>query len=204
MSDVGLTFKDPDTLQFLSYYIKEASRIQLEKYLRDVKISLVEHKVEKQEYAFGDEMSIIMLWSGLGSMVFKVHFALPICLDWASHGLKRDKANISNSTARDFMKEYNNVMGGFIRGTFERYQILVGMSLPFLAPGDHEVVFNKIRDPRALCSSWKLSDGQHEVICSSEICLLEPDMVKQIRGDLEKYLVESAKVAEDAGEISFL
>jgi len=198
-----LTHKDPETISFLHNFVRDCSMKQLEKYSRDLKISIKECTLETTLDSYADEISLILLWSGIGSITFKVHFSLPVCMKWASHGLKKDKNSISTSTAQDFMREFCNVMGGFLRGCFEKHNILIGMSLPFLAPGHDEAIFRKLRDPRSQSSLWKLSDGEVEVICSTDICLLEPDLVKAIRPELEKQLSEAAS-NNDSGEVNFI
>ncbi len=86
-------------------------------------------------------------------------------------------AEIEPKLARNFINELSNVQAGYLRGFLEKISIFIHTSLPFLADGNDEVVFRTIRDLRVDFGIAKISVEGLELTFTSEVCLLEPDLV---------------------------
>lgn len=180
-------------IDLLQKFIANTSLDRLIKYtqLKHFKIEAIS-VTEKQDKYYGDQMSIIMLWGIIGSFVLKIHFETSIATTLAANALQKKVSDINTDMACDYMKEFCNLNASFIKGFFEKNNLLFGMSLPFLADGQDEIVFRKIRDPRAQYSVWKLSDAHHSLILTSEICLLEPKPIREIETALNKVLISES------------
>ncbi len=197
------------TEEFLEEYIVQSARLGLKKYVKDDTFSITNltdvEAFRPDGKSFSEHMSIILLWSSIGSMIFKVHFTLTTAKKLTAKVLETNLTHVSDKSAMDFMREFNNIIGGSLRGDFEKNQILVSMSLPFLTKGEDELVFRNIKDQRARCRIWRLSNGDSEVICSTEICLLEAKSIENVRESLQKLLdARALESVDSSGEIEFL
>ncbi len=190
---------------FLKYYLKENSRQTFLRYSRATEITIVDLPEEPADTALAEEMSLILLWGKLGTIILKTHFDPS---DLSTH-LAQNFANSSNNNlklSRDFIKEFSNMQAGYIRGLLEEHNILVGMSLPFSTCGTDEIKFRKIRDPGVDLTIWKLVDAnQKSIRCSAEIILNDFTVVRDIQSRLEADIIKnnSSKV-EDDGDVEFI
>lgn len=190
--------------EFLNTFFATISRQRLEKMLRGKKITLEEVKVESSEKVYGKYLSMIMLWSSVGSINLKLHFDLEMAKLLASDGLETKKENITQDIALDFMKECCNGVGGFVRSLFEKDKMQMGMSLPFLAEGCDELIFRKIRDPRSTVSIWKLAlESGETFILSLEICLLDPKSIESLRTTFENAIIDGDSGLTSEGDVDF-
>jgi hypothetical protein len=174
-------------ISILQSFVGKTSLERLIKYthLDNFKVETIPSNEKPKEF-YGDKMCIIMLWGMIGSFVLKIHFETNTAIALTAAALQKGADEISVDMACDYMKEYCNVQASFIKGFFEKQKLLFGMSLPFTADGHDEIVFKKIRDPRAQYSVWRLSDGQHSLVLTSEICLLEKQPIREIEQILNK------------------
>ena len=196
--------ENQEAVKFLSGYLSATARQRVEKMIRGKKIQVTEVEVKNESQAFGEQMSIIMLWSSVGAIFLKIHFNFNVASMLASGGLEKPIEEVNRDIALDFMKECSNGVGGFVRSSFESNQLLMGMSLPFLAEGKDEVIFRKIRDSRAHCTAWHMQvEGAGEFYFTSEVCLLDPSNVSKIRPQLEEALAKGEE-SDNSGEVEFL
>ncbi len=194
-----------DTIKFANSFFATMAKQRIEKMIRGKKISLDPLELKNAGDVLGEHISIIMLWSPVGAMFLKIHFDLNAAKQMAAGGLERSLEDVSKEMAFDFMKECSNGVGGFVRSLFEKNQLLMGMSLPFLADGRDEVIFRKIRDPRSVASNWDLKlDGGGSFRYTAEVCLLEPKSIEKIRPQLEAAMSEGDKAESKEGEVEFL
>lgn len=180
-------------VSILQSFVGKTSLERLKKYshLNDFKLETIPSD-EKLNKFYGDKMCIIMLWGMIGSFVLKIHFDTNTAIALTAEALQKGANEIDVDMACDYMKEFCNVQASYIKGFFEKQKLLFGMSLPFTADGHDEIVFRKIRDPRAQYSVWRLSDGQHNVVLTSEICLLEKQPIRDIEQILNKDISEES------------
>src|SRR4051812_27716092 len=102
----------PSTIEFLEGYIIQSVKQALKKYGKDdtFKIHSLEGGSPVQDI-FADHMSIILLWSAVGSMTLKAHFSLQTAMKLAAKVLERPFDQITEQSAMDFMREFNNIVG---------------------------------------------------------------------------------------------
>ncbi len=193
------------TSEFLENYVIQTVKNALKKYGNDGSFEIHPFDVPPgSSESFAEHMSIILLWSEIGSMTLKTHFSLLTSQRLTARVLGRPVDQISERSAMDFMREFNNMVGGRLRGDFEKNQILIGMSLPFLTRGEDEVVFRNIRDPRSKCRVWKLKSPENELYFSTEVCLVDGKPIDAARSQLEAELQKKDQDAPDgAGEVDF-
>ena len=144
-----------------------------------------------------------MLWSSVGAIFVKIHFDLEVAKKLAAGGLEKSPDEVSREMALDFLKECSNGIGGFVRSSFESNQMLMGLSLPFLAEGKDELIFRKIRDPRAMAYDWEITlEDKSSFNLSLEFCILEPNNIISKIDKLEALMVDSNSASD--GEVDFL
>jgi CheY-specific phosphatase CheX len=179
-------------IEILQKFVARVSASRMTKYshFSNFKLEAIPNDEKNNEF-YGNKMTIIMLWGMIGSFVLKVHFDTNTAIALAKHSMDKESSEIDADMGCDFMKEFCNLQASFIKGFFEKHKLMFGMSLPFLADGQDEIVFRKIRDPRAKYSVWRLSDGEHNMVLSSEICLLEREPIKLIENYLRKEPADS-------------
>ncbi|PWU18035.1 MAG: hypothetical protein C5B49_07820 [Bdellovibrio sp.] len=138
---------------------------------RSASVSTDANDAKLQGPVFAEEMSIILLWGSVGSIILKSHFNLKFAKRKAGQNLQIPEAKVDERTALDFMGEFMNLQGGAVRSAFGGTEFSMGMSLPFLALGSDEAIFRKIRDPRSQFQTWRCHEGNSddELICTSEI-----------------------------------
>lgn len=186
-------------VEILQNYISVSSLGRMKKYTHNNAFRIdVDKNEERKDQYFGEHMSIIMLWGMIGSIVLKVHFDMKTAMKLAAEAFGRNQSEITVEFACDFMKEFCNLEASNIKGFFEKHKLMFGMSLPFLADGHDEIIFKKIRDPRANYSFWRLTSGTQQLILTSEICLLEKAPIRDIRAAL------TGGASEDSDEVQFL
>jgi len=190
------------TTSFFQEYIKKATCMRLSQYCRKTPFTIKDCDETSNSNALSEEMSIIMLWSSVGSIILKIHFNMKMATKLASITLGRDESEISSKVAREFCTEISNMQASYMRGVLEKHDIYFGMSLPFLVAGEDEVIFRKVRDPRASTSVWKLCSDDNELICTSEVMLFESNPFEKIRSMLEIDIVDVGNKA--TGDVVFL
>lgn len=127
--------------------------------------------------AYGEEMSLILISGNSGTIILKTHFDIAVARRLAAHTYERPETEVSDEIACEFIKEYSNLLAGAFRGAFEKYGLLMGMSLPFLSPGDDEVLYQKARESSIGHGLWTLASDLGAVVCSAEIKLANPDEI---------------------------
>lgn len=193
------------TVEFLHGYLKESSKYIFSRYCRGTNLFLTDIKKDSDNI-LSEEMSIILLWGTLGTIILKTHFNLDSANYFATGELKV-LTDENKNMSRDFMKEFSNMQAGHIRGIFEENKIMLGMSLPFLVLGKDEKLFRKIRDADSEIYLWKLEDeNKNTLSCAVEFCLNDYLMLKNIssalQNDIEKN--NSAERLEAEGDVVFL
>ena len=185
--------------------IRKTTFACLQRYIRRTNLELVENIVQKDEEAYNSEMSIIMLWGEIGSITLKVHFSLDIASALSSKTSNVSIEKIESQLAKEFIKEFSNHQGGYLKGFFEKSNFVMGMSLPFLARGVDEIIFRKIRDPRASFDVFKINIDDLQLFLTSEICLIDSSAIEK---SISSFEVEIEKCSlpqkiEDDGVIDF-
>ncbi|MEO5971579.1 MAG: hypothetical protein ABIQ95_16765 [Bdellovibrionia bacterium] len=193
------------TLEFLETYIVKSVKVGLKRYGKDGTFTISNREgAENKSTHYSDRISIILLWSNIGAITLKIHFKIETAKKLAGKIFNLPATQIADEAAMDFMRELNNIVGGGIRGDFEKNKILVGMSLPFVAQGMDEAVFKKIRDPRTTCNVQKLSNGEDEVTVSTEIYLEDAEAVERVRETLQKDLdARDNSDTDNLGDVDF-
>lgn len=199
----GTPFDLPKANNFLQNYIIEMSASRLTKHCQTLKFKSDSISSYDKSAILGDEISMILLWGEIGSVVLKAHYRCDTAQDICANALGITKENVNIEMVRAYMNEYNNLMGGFFRGVLESAKVLVGMSLPFITKGADEECFFKIRDPRYTFTKWDVkSDRGHVISCTSEILILNPKLILENEAVLTKALDDDKK-NEEIGNVEF-
>lgn len=193
-------------IEVLKKLLRTSTFARLQRYLRKNDLLLEENVPELAEGVYNEQISIIMLWGMLGAINLKTHFNLEIAKGLTALGQNTPVAEVSEKMAQEFMKEFSNNQAGFLKGTLENHKVMMGMSLPFIADGKDEVIFRKIRDPRAQVDVWKIKVDKFVITFTAEICLLDSKSIQAVHSQLEQEIKNNMQPQnlEDDGEINFL
>lgn len=199
----GTPFDLPKANNFLQNYIIEMSASRLTKHCQTLKFKSDSISAYEKSLVLGDEISMILLWGEIGSVVLKAHYNIDVAKNICANALGISNENVTLEMVRAYMNEYNNLMGGFFRGVLESAKVIVGMSLPFITKGVDEECFFKIRDPRYTFTKWDVkSDKGHLLSCTSEILVLNPKLILENELVLNDAL-ENDKKNQDIGNVEF-
>lgn len=202
-SHSGTPFDLPKANNFLQNYIIEMSASRLTKHCQTLKFKSDSISAYEKSVILGDEISMILLWGEIGSVVLKSHYKMDVAQDICANALGIQRENVNVEMVRAYMNEYNNLMGGFFRGVLESAKVIVGMSLPFTTKGADEECFFKIRDPRYTFTKWDVkSDKGHIISCTSEILILNPRLILDNENIMNTAL-ENDKQNNDIGNVEF-
>jgi CheY-specific phosphatase CheX len=190
----------------LNSLIHSSANACLQRYLLTNNITLAQDLKEQNQSSYGTDMSIVMFWGTLGLMTLKIHFNIEDAIRLMSKIQKLPLAEIDPKLARNFINELSNVQAGYLKGFLEKTSIFTHTSLPFLADGNDEVIFREIRDLRVDFDITKISVEGMILTFTSEVCLLEPDLVLHKTEEFERetranLLVQNLK---QIGKVNFL
>jgi CheY-specific phosphatase CheX len=193
-------------MNLIKSLIRSSLNARMQRYINKNEITLIEGLTEPSEGNYDTEMSIIMLWGVMGMITLKVHFNVEKAMILAALVQNVPVSEISPKVARSVMSELSNIHAGNIKGFLGKCSIGTSMSLPFLADGNDESIFRKIRDPRAQMDLCRVIIGGVELSFSSEICLLNQNAIVEQAADIEKeiasnFLVQDLSVT---GDVRFL
>lgn len=203
MSQSKITKLDPRAGNFLRDYLVNLSAIRMAKHCLPLNFESVNVETYEGKPIVEDEISLIMLWGESATIVLKTHYNLEVARKVASTAIGLQLAETSDEMVRAYMNEFNNLQGGFFRGILEEENLLIGMSLPFVARGSDELLYFNNRDDRYIYTKWilKSSDG-HEFKCSSEILLHDSNGFLGAESHLITAL-DNDKKTDGGGDIEF-
>ncbi len=147
----------------------------------------------------GHWLSVILISGRKLKIAFKVHYNTVNGTNILCTKSKRKREDITKEMIFDRLKEFCNLSGGAIKECLGEENSKTGLSLPLVTRGFDEVLFvdrakfvgkQKIRD------IWTVSTEVFEIICSSEIQVLDWSCLNDV-----KKIVRSA---DEEGEIEFL
>lgn len=199
-------FMDSNGAKYFQAFIAQSAAYRLSKYTKlnfEVHPGAVLSVIQRNS----EEIAVIMVWGSVGAVNFKIHYDYAQAAAACASCLGRTKDSLAPKTVREFMRELCNLTAGFLRTFMQKNQVPMGMSLPFLAEGDDELIFQKLLDPRADLTAWRLKAGSVSFLCSSEILVLEESMLAGLKSEFES-AVEQMKTGslpdDDDGEVNFL
>ena len=185
-------------------YIQKASLDRMQKYFPKLTVSMVPTLVDPEKI-LAEKMSLILIWGPTGSILLKTYFQIEDAKFLASGNLGIAIETVEVGLATSTMREFSNLQGGFFRGAMEGFNVLLGMSLPFLLDAADETVFCGIRKAQVYTFYWSLNVGEKTIPMSVDLEISEPTIFEEIIDGLDKNLeIEMIKKAEDNGDIEFL
>lgn len=195
-------------MEFFKRFLRETSRMRLSKHCRDLEMKVDDWSESlRSDGSISEYISSIMLWGGPGRVMIKAHFDLETASAWAAHGLQMKENEVDDSVAIDFFREFCNLQAGYLRGVLEANRLLFGISLPFIMAGDSEGMFQELQGNSVETCAWRLLEGNHAVICTAEIEIIDPKAIELVQPALETLLIEEdlkkASGADD-GDVEFL
>lgn len=190
--------------RFMEQNLIELSAVRMGKHCQSHQFSVAEIIEGRPDAQLGDEMSMVLIHGDGMSLIFKVHYLAKEATQLASSALGIPVEKIERPVVQSFMNEFNNLMGGFVRGVFDEGEVLVGMSLPILAHGRDELIFVKVADPRYFGMYWKVvaDNGGPTVYCSSELLVRDECQIVRFKDKFEE-AIRNDRDANQGGEISF-
>jgi CheY-specific phosphatase CheX len=186
--------------------IRSGLNARMQRFINKNEVTLIEGLSEPSEGSYDTEMSIIMLWGLMGMITLKVHFNIEKAMRLAAVVLEIPLSDASPKVARAVMSELSNIHAGYLKGFLEKCTISASMSLPFLADGNDESIFRKIRDPRSEVDLCRVIISGIEFSFTSEICLLNPSAITDQAAEIEKEIASNLLFQDlnETGNINYL
>ncbi len=138
----------------------------------------------------GHWMALISISADHFHITFKIQFSMDTARNLVA---KSDKSTISNSYAKDFIRELCNVIGGDIKFAFVQNNMDVGISLPLLCRGFDDLFFASSERKSSMSDRWSLVHNENIIYCSS---------VMNITGDF-KLQDNFGETSSSAGDVEF-
>ncbi len=144
-------------------------------------------------------LGVILVASPQVRLTFKVQYNASEIAHFAQAALQ-DTTNKSmqKSVIADFMREFCNLMGGYMKSTFEEVGLNVGVSLPLVTRGFDEVFSFHTHEIRRSFSLWGLQCAGYKVFCNYEIEILNPTILSSLES------IQSESANNDDGSLEFL
>lgn len=186
-------------------FVAQAAATRISKYTK-LDFEVVPGAVLSVIQRNSEEIAIIMVWGGVGAVNFKIHYDYSHAAAACASCLGRPRDSLAPKTVREFMRELCNLTAGYIRTFMQEHEVPMGMSLPFLAEGDDELIFQKLLDPRADLTAWRMKAGNVSFLCSSEILVLEEEKLLALKDAFNQAVedMKSGNVSDDDGDVNFL
>jgi CheY-specific phosphatase CheX len=138
-------------------------------------------------------MAVIMVSGRNLRMTFKAQFSTASARFLAHQAYRIDEKDISTFQAEDFVREFCNVVAGYVKAIMANNSIVTGVSLPTLARGFDNFFFKTPTAGRVIEDQWKLSCQSAEIFCSNLI---------EIFGEFQ--ISDQALKVDDSGDVEFL
>ncbi|MFK7824644.1 MAG: hypothetical protein AB8G05_10825 [Oligoflexales bacterium] len=180
----------------LQKIIRDVSSIKFSQQAND-EIMKIE-SFENQKASMLNQWLTLILISGTKIKIcFKSHFSNTSVRAHLAHKFDNKDKNLTLEMGFDLLKEYCNLVGGGIKECLVSDNRTMGLSLPLLTRGFDEVLFvdrMKRSNKRLFRDIWRLSTSYNEIICSSEIYMIdwsslddvdEPKTQREAGGELE-------------------
>lgn len=149
--------------------------------------------ISSDDKVLGHWMSVITVSGYKIHITFKVQFSIKTANSFSKHTYKHVKETVSNSQNKDFMREFCNMVAGYIKNTLINNDLAVGVSLPLLCRGFDNFFFDPPVHVTSGKDCWKLFELDNNIYCSSVIDIAD-DLVIDSLDDSE---IQS-------GEVEFL
>lgn len=160
------------SIDFLKHFLRESSRLRQTRHCRNLELTIEDCPPQPNGASFSSDkeyMSSIVLWGGSGRIKLKSYFDLDTAAAWASRGLQVHESDLEDSIAIDFFREFSNLQAGYLRGVFESGGVQMSLSLPFVASGASEDLFEIPVEGRVESITWRMSDGDRSIVCTAEV-----------------------------------
>ncbi len=188
MIDKKAVFQDKDfekAQQVISEAIRHASLIRLNSQAQREDFELVEMDAQcKSGRVLENWLTLIMINGDPLKIVFHVHFSLNSSkkLVRSIFKIEPEKA-IEDRKAIDFMKEYCNLVAGYVIHAFNQNSLTFGNSLPLSMRGFYEV-FNDFKEKdqalKQFFDCWILSNQEMDIYCSVKANIMQLEKLKDI------------------------
>ena len=152
--------------------------------------------VPKDDFLYGQWMTVILLSGPSMQSVLKLHFFSEDAKEFAALAMGIEKRDVQNNMMIDYMKELTNLFAGEIKSQLFDNDILVGISLPLVTRGFDEVLFSDQSSESLTRDFWSMRSGNSRVTITSEAEVFQPQIFDNTS------FTEMNE--EDEGEVDFL
>jgi CheY-specific phosphatase CheX len=188
MDDIEVCTSAPVDVRLLKEKLGELVRYASQSRLA-IHTDAEEVEVKPMDVAFrpgrilASDMVFILISGEAIRLTFKVHFNIRTArlLAWKIFG-GDSSINISEKQARDYFKEYGNLVAGSVVTLFGKLGIELGISLPLCTRGFYEVFsdYSEKHNPVVTYSDfWMLGVSDHEIHCSAQFEILDKSKLAQ-------------------------
>ncbi len=159
------------TLLKLKSLIRKKSVLALTAVAKKDELQVIE--VPAEDKVMGHWMSVISVSGEQLHITFKVQFSIDMARTYAMQTFKNLTSEISNSHSKDFIREYCNMVAGYIKNALIHNSISVGVSLPLLCRGFDDLFFDLPARAFSGIDRWKLAHNGNIINCASVIEVIE-------------------------------
>lgn len=159
------------TLEQLKSLVRRKSVAALIAFAKKDDLQILE--VPSDDKVMGHWMSIISVSGEQLHLTFKVQFSVNSARNYASQSFENPSDTISSSHSKDFIREYCNMVAGYIKNTLIHNSVSVGVSLPLLCRGFDDLFFDPPVRSRSGIDRWKLAHDGNAINCASVIEVAE-------------------------------
>ena len=155
------------TLMQLKSLIRKKSILAMTAATKKDELQVIE--VPTDDKVMGHWMSVISVSGEQLHITFKVQFSIDMARMYAMQTFKNLTGEISDSHSKDFIREYCNMVAGYVKNTLIHNSISVGVSLPLLCRGFDDLFFDLPAREHSGIDHWKLAHGDNFICCASVI-----------------------------------
>lgn len=169
------------------------SRLRSQCWRQDLEVREIQGEIP----VLGHWMSVILISHPAIKLIFRAHFNGVEARKLAAGPYKKGANEVTLSQAQDFANEFCNLVAGLIKRSFEKQNIVMGISLPLGTRGFDEVYFPGEDGTRMFTDRWSIGGGDASLSCSASIEVQEAGRFPAL--DLDALLD-----LDDEGGIEFL
>lgn len=146
-------------------------------------------------------MGLILIASSDLRILFKVHYNSDDISKIAKSVIQipQDSINGRLIAIGDFMKEYCNLMGGFLKISLEASNMSAGVSLPLVTRGFDDLFAAAEANKNLRRDLWKLSSGGYDIFAEVVV-----EYMKSGAEDLLKNIKSQEETSKNDGVLEFL
>lgn len=187
--------KNNELAEKLQLLVQVTSEVCLKSLMQNSEI-----RAEKSDFPHltpGEWMSLILVSTNQFRIIFKIFFDTDsVKTEIKNINLSKFSESESQNILKDFMKEYCNMTGGYIKTVLDKLDIKAGSSLPVTILGFDDFFFPFANEQNSFERRWCLKGQERAFYCSCYVVATEtknldrimnfdPSEIQIVEGDMD-------------------